>query len=129
MLDFEPNASLFFALKRLSYCISRGDAAQVWLRRRRGVRISSGAPLPNKTGHSRRTAAAAGGDEPFEDALAAPNADFVVINFDLVDDRADVGAAERRIAGQDVERIVSTNFMIFSSVIRARGFVSVTARS
>ena len=42
---------------------------------------------------------AAGGDEPFEDALAAPNADFVVVNFDLVDDRADVGTAEGRIAG------------------------------
>ena len=64
--------------------------------------IPSGAPLPNKTGHSCRTAAAAGGDEPFEDALAAPDADFIVVDFDLVDDRADVGAAERRVAGQDV---------------------------
>jgi hypothetical protein len=79
-------------------------AAALAFLRRQGpkVRILSGAPLPNKTGHSCRPAAAAGGDEPFEDALAAPNADFIVVDFDLVDDRADIGAAEGRVAGQDV---------------------------
>src|SRR5208337_4698690 len=70
-------------------------------RQRPKVRILSGAPLPNKTGHSGRTAAA-GGNEPFQDALAAPDADFVVVDLDLVDDRADVGAAEGCVAGQDV---------------------------
>ena len=72
---------------------------------------------------------AAGGDEPFEDALAAPDADFLVVDFDLVDDRADIGAAKGCVAGQAFERIVSTNFAIFSSVMRTRGLVSATARS
>jgi hypothetical protein len=49
-----------------------------------GVRISSGAPLPNKTGHSGWTTAA-GRNEPFQDTLTAPNADFVVVDLDLVD--------------------------------------------
>ena len=66
-----------------------------------GVRISSGAPLANKTGHSGRGRAAAH-DKPFENGFSANDPDFRVIHLHLVDDRADIGAPEGFFACQYV---------------------------
>lgn len=65
------------------------------------VRISSGAPLPNKTGHSGWNRPAAH-HQPFENRPAANDADFRVIDFDLIDDRADIGPPEWRFAREYV---------------------------
>jgi hypothetical protein len=50
----------------------------------------------------RRAAAPAGGNKPFEDGLAADNANFGVIHFDLIDDRPEIGASEGSIACQEI---------------------------
>jgi hypothetical protein len=60
--------------------------------------------LPNKIGHSGRTAAAALGDELFQHAFAAPDANLVVVSLDLVNSGADGGAAKWHIGGQNVAR-------------------------
>ena len=48
------------------------------------VRIQSGAPLPNKTGHSGRICASAH-HEPFEDRPATDDSDFRIVNLHLID--------------------------------------------
>jgi len=70
-------------------------------RRRPHVRIVSGAPLANKTGHSGRSCAAAH-HKVRQNRLAADNVDFRVVHLDLVDHRADVRAPEWRLARQNV---------------------------
>jgi hypothetical protein len=64
----------------------------------------------------------------FQYCLSPDCADFVIVNLDLIDDGANGRAPEARIARKD-ERITLTKAAIFSSVIRARGSVSATARS
>ena len=63
--------------------------------------LVSGAPLPNKTGHSCRNNPAAH-DEAFKHGPPADDADFLVIDLDLVNHGPDIGPAEWRFAGQDV---------------------------
>jgi hypothetical protein len=63
--------------------------------------IGRGAPLANKTGHSERNFAALH-DQAFEDVSPAQNPDFLIVHFDLVYDRADVGTPEQRLAAEHV---------------------------
>jgi hypothetical protein len=67
----------------------------------------SGAPLPNKTGHSGRNDPAAH-NEPFKNGPPSDDADFPVVDLDLVDHGPDVGPAEWRLAGQDVRSHAGT---------------------
>ena len=63
--------------------------------------ISSGAPLPNKTGHSGRHRAATH-HKLFQNVPPPVDADFSVIDLDLVNDRTQVSAAERDRSVGDV---------------------------
>ena len=56
------------------------------------VRISYGAPFTNKTGHIFRGRAAAH-HKPLQHRLSSVNTDFRIVDFDLVNDCAQIGAA------------------------------------
>jgi hypothetical protein len=88
----------------------------------------SGAPIPNKTGHSGRSGLAAH-HKVFEHGPAVMDAGLPVIDFDLVDEGVDIGPPERDGAVADVFAYDTGESGDLSSVILILGLSSADARS
>ena len=80
----------------------------------------------NKTGHSGRSCAAAH-HKPFQNRLSPNYPDLRIVDLNLIDDGADIGAPEGRLAALDVRSHHLGEGRDLSSVILISGLISATA--